>query len=803
MKALDMVFGAAALFGLFLLLNATGVYAESSAVDNVTVTIPVSCSITSMVNTEHTATVDLGTYEDEIGETTFNVFCNDANGFSVYAVGYSDNTYGNTVMMPSIIDPSNGITTGIATSGGTSNWAMKLSAVSGDYAPILETGFNDYHAIPAEYTKVASFASSTDATTGSSFKSTYAAYVSQGQPADTYTGKVKYTVVHPANEMPIGEDRVRIEYDGNGLTFPNGASKNVVEYANVCSPIDGYVSSDFEEYKTSNIGAGGIQNSGYSSEENIDKFISFQDADMLMVEMEYSISADTARIEVYSQVDNDINYYIYSETENLSGTKNFLVKGNEFNLYFYSWSEPQVGNDLGLYIKVYPVYYEQQSGTSFSTVGETCGWQAISGTYAETTTWNDYWYSDADEYRVYFHNENDVLNYLNESTLPLLGTTFNLYANYPYIVSYNGNNASDGSMVGFNNGVTSQAGEIRLIAPNFYKTGYGFAGWSTKSSATVNGNDKVYGPNETIIASDLSYDSNHNAILYAVWVQSSGNLQSFSSSQCSSMSVGDVIALSDSRDNNTYAVGKLADEKCWMLENLRLEHTADITTSNTQSHNGSFGGVFNGLAEPEFSFYGTTPNSLYTTDSSSTSLEIITGSNQMYRIPRYNNDNLQLNSISFSGVTLTPTPFDIRGSNKNTQWYGYGNSYNWPAAVADTGEHTVNGEIVMTSICPSGWRLPTGGPSSDFTGLSTALGGSDTVVQDEAATILSRKFASYPNNYVMSRSYGIGGDYISLWSATNYNNTNAYNMYIQGNGYLDPSGRNSKNNGRIIRCVTD
>lgn len=199
-KFFDGVVGVAILSSVFVLLSATGVYAEGSAVDNVTVTVPVACSITSIIGSAHTATVDVGTYAENIGETTFKVLCNDANGFAVYAIGYSGETYGNTTMVPSNLPATNGIVTGTATSGGTSNWAMKLTAVSGDYQPTLGTGFNAYHEVPSDYTLVASLAASTDATVGSQFKSTYAAFVAQAQPADTYTGKVKYTVIHPANE---------------------------------------------------------------------------------------------------------------------------------------------------------------------------------------------------------------------------------------------------------------------------------------------------------------------------------------------------------------------------------------------------------------------------------------------------------------------------------------------------------------------------------------------------------------------------------------------------------------------------
>ena len=179
--------------------HATGV------ADQINVTIPVACSLTSIVDTAHTATVENSAYENNIGETTFKVFCNDAEGFSVYAVGYTNDEPGNNTLKPTNLASSYAIATGTATSGDTSNWAMKLTAVTGTYAPTIHSteensntySFTNYHTVPEEYTKVASLASNTDATTGSSFKSTYAVYASPTQPADSYTGKVKYTIVHP------------------------------------------------------------------------------------------------------------------------------------------------------------------------------------------------------------------------------------------------------------------------------------------------------------------------------------------------------------------------------------------------------------------------------------------------------------------------------------------------------------------------------------------------------------------------------------------------------------------------------
>ena len=192
---------AVVLLGINATTHATGV------TDEIYVTIPASCSLTSVVGSAHTSTIENSTYVDDIGETTFKVFCNDAEGFSVYAVGYTNDTFGNNTLKPSTLASSYAIATGTATSGNTSNWAMKLTAVTGTYAPTIHSteensntySFTSYHTIPSEYTKVASYSSNTDATTGSSFKSTYAVYASPTQPADSYTGKVKYTIVHPAN----------------------------------------------------------------------------------------------------------------------------------------------------------------------------------------------------------------------------------------------------------------------------------------------------------------------------------------------------------------------------------------------------------------------------------------------------------------------------------------------------------------------------------------------------------------------------------------------------------------------------
>ena len=169
---------------------------------NATVTVLSTCTMTGTVTSAHTAEVPNGTYQEDIGSTTLKAFCNDANGFAIYAVGFTDNTRGNTDLTSSTLGSSYNIPTGTTIDGTTSNWAMKVNSVSGTYAPAIQNDFDSYSAVPSQYTKVAKYNNTTDQpdTTdiGSSVTTTYAASVSPTQAAGTYTGQVKYVLVHPS-----------------------------------------------------------------------------------------------------------------------------------------------------------------------------------------------------------------------------------------------------------------------------------------------------------------------------------------------------------------------------------------------------------------------------------------------------------------------------------------------------------------------------------------------------------------------------------------------------------------------------
>ena len=199
-----------------IILTSTFVSADD-VVDEINITVPVSCSLSGVGMNSHNATIANGQYDSAIGETTIKAMCNDNEGFAIYAIGYTDDTDGKNVLTSSTLGSTYDIATGTATSGNTSNWAMKLTAITSPTPtyPIIIAGSTDdtdkeqgdpdystFQEVPDDYALVAKRTAGTDigqSAEGASLKTTYQAYISPTQSAGTYTGQVKYTMVHPHN----------------------------------------------------------------------------------------------------------------------------------------------------------------------------------------------------------------------------------------------------------------------------------------------------------------------------------------------------------------------------------------------------------------------------------------------------------------------------------------------------------------------------------------------------------------------------------------------------------------------------
>ena len=599
------------------LLSVNHVSAESKTV-NAAVTVPEACTMTSTNTVPHTATLSPNTYsgasnseyENGIGKTTLAVVCNDSNGFAIYAIGYTDNKYEGDNHTKLIGQNTNStIDTAVYTNNSTpSNWSMKVNKVTDDtisYNPqnmSILSNFDSWHIVPATYTKVAQFHASTgssvtDDTLGAKVETTYASYIAQNQPADTYIGQVKYTMVHPYTEAPL---QPQPSTSGCINYFPNGS--------------------------------------------------------------------------------------------NVEGT-----------------------------MGCQPIYYTDTSA--------------------------------------------------------------------------------------------------RLLASNFSRTGYGFAGWSNKFDYATNPNQegiKFYGPQEDITFTAGEYTGSNNGLaLYAVWVKSQGSIQNQEkvASVCSSLTTAptdgtanltSVSALTDQRDNNTYAIAKLADGKCWMIENLRLDNSAALTIANTNKplndgtnvtlkHNYSDTETYNTLSASQ----DPTTTAWCQSDSASCDDQsmLFTG----------NTTNRKTNSVDNSGNI-----------------YSYGNYYNWYSTTAGRGTYSfnTNNDSVAGDLCPAGWHLPKGGSSTNATnsdfwqlGLGTMGAAPSNNSQytssetNSAGKTATAAFRSYPNNFVYSGyvyggSVNVRGSYGHFWSSTALSSAGyAYSLGLYSSYVYPGTGYYNKYYGGTVRCV--
>ncbi len=201
-KSILAVAGVAAFAGVAMPV-AGAFAADTDFTDTITVTVDSACAIAR--GASEAGSYDFGSVANGVTKTvngsTFKVTCNDKGGYYVYLEGDGTGTT-KTDMIGK--NTSTTIATGTATSDDKSNWAIKGAAVEGTYEPTIASGYTSYAAIPAAPTsgseksnKFASYANNTDTSDGSSFTTSYWVYISAIQAADTYTGKVKFTLMHP------------------------------------------------------------------------------------------------------------------------------------------------------------------------------------------------------------------------------------------------------------------------------------------------------------------------------------------------------------------------------------------------------------------------------------------------------------------------------------------------------------------------------------------------------------------------------------------------------------------------------
>lgn len=354
------------------------------------------------------------------------------------------------------------------------------------------------------------------------------------------------------------------------------------------------------------------------------------------------------------------------------------------------------------------------------------------------------------------------------------GDTLTLYAIWSpvYTVSYDGNDSTDGVMTTIQ---TISEKNLTLIAPNFSKSGYGFAGWSVDSDAAskldAGTNVTIYGPNQKItISNDFTShaDANNNITLYAVWIQADPvvTMQTFGTNECADLPTGQIMALTDIRNGEVYSVAKLGDNHCWMLENLKLDpSTTQFDNTNTNSPTTDF----------------------ITKATTSSSSQTLCGTDDSTCVDQlqYNLDNIN-RLLTPSENALTP----------GRSWYSYGGMYNWYTASAGNGTYAISSGSVTGDICPYGWRLPTGGNNGEYAALNTIING--VLNNDEP-------LRRYPNNFIYSGDFnqttpGGRNTFGRYWSSTAGNANNSFRMGFTSSA-VTPANSWNKWDAFAVRCI--
>lgn len=197
-------------------LPATGVFAAAinTMTDNIKVTVPASCSITSGTNPTATVsnlvnnyakTVNNGQYatigaaDHDQGQTpdnTVQVTCNAQTGtdagWKLTAIGAGDGAD-----KTKLYSGTDTIDSGThAESGATSNWDFKVTQTGNNATAANEFAFATWTPVPAAEKDLAT---GTGSTAEGAFTMEYSVYVSGNQPGGTYQGAVKYTLYNPVN----------------------------------------------------------------------------------------------------------------------------------------------------------------------------------------------------------------------------------------------------------------------------------------------------------------------------------------------------------------------------------------------------------------------------------------------------------------------------------------------------------------------------------------------------------------------------------------------------------------------------
>ena len=329
---------------------------------------------------------------------------------------------------------------------------------------------------------------------------------------------------------------------------------------------------------------------------------------------------------------------------------------------------------------------------------------------------------------------------------------------------------------------TTNDGVITLSNTTPTRTDYIFKGWcdtnNSSDPTTCSGN--TYDPGRIYIIPAASQGGAVTVNMYAIWENPSSSVLAMQdvATWGSTLSTGDEVTATDTRDGKEYTVAKLADGNIWMTQNLDHD-IGDIA-----------GGTYT-PADTDIPANWTPSIATYATGT--------TTWNSSYTAPEsYDPGDLCWNGTLGSYNLSTGTT--ACGDDKH---YSIGNYYNWTAAVAmndSSSYYTPSNTDVGQSICPADWRLPIGGTSNTGSKSFQYL-----VNQLSLTSGTSGNIQNSPVYFVYGAGWngssGYVGSYGYYWSSVLDSSFGAYALYLRINGSLGPQSILDRGYGYSVRCV--
>ena len=145
---------------------------------------------------------------------------------------------------------------------------------------------------------------------------------------------------------------------------------------------------------------------------------------------------------------------------------------------------------------------------------------------------------------------------------------------------------------------STNADYVVLSSSTPARSGHLFLGWCPVQPTNVNGVDvcaaPVYRPGDNY---DIDHTASTSETLYALW--HTGTTKTYIQDITAETCPAQTTIVFDSRDEEPYAIQKLEDGYCWMLDNLRLDLTnssvqGNLTVDTTNASNATLNYLKNG-----------------------------------------------------------------------------------------------------------------------------------------------------------------------------------------------------------------